>query len=491
MAKKKGAKKKTSQRRAGRHSGSSRFKAIKESQNIPLPDEFIKRIKHDFGDEAERLIDALDGEAITAIRFNCRTTEETEAAVKLFKEEHPDAFLSPIPWCSTGFYLDKRIDFTLDPLHHAGLYYVQEPASMIIGEIASKINTSGLWLDMCAAPGGKSTHIAKALGSKCIVVANEADAKRTQALIDNVVRMGLSNLIVTTGDGREFGKLSGEFDAVSIDAPCSGEGMFRKDHKSRSEWSERKVKECSALQKELIEAGRKSLRANGQLLYSTCTFAREENELQFGRIKGLSMKPLDLLGVVNEDNFSGYTKFIPGRMNSEGFYLEAEIRKEVSTEKYYMPESNLSIQSVWKDKLPEFIKTASDHIFIYGTYYEYQDRLWLSQNPSSVLDAVSSIPGCQIKHLGIAIAEKAGERWLPHHHLATSGAYKDLTDFAELELDKEQALKYLRGESLNIEGAKEGFVVLNYKSLSLGLGKALPTRINNLYPKYLRIKKRI
>ncbi|MGZ3814731.1 MAG: hypothetical protein ACXVJN_23130 [Mucilaginibacter sp.] len=188
---------------------------------------------------------------------------------------------SRVPWCNEGFYLDSRPSFTFDPLFHAGCYYVQEASSMFIDHILHYINkdSDGIKvLDLCAAPGGKSTLINSALKSNDLLVANEIIKTRVPVLTDNLTRWGTSNSIVTNNDPKDFGRLKGFFDIILVDAPCSGSGMFRKDPAAMNEWSEANVNLCHQRQERILADIYPSLKEDGYLIYSTCSYSVEENE---------------------------------------------------------------------------------------------------------------------------------------------------------------------------------------------------------------------
>ena len=237
---------------------------------LPLPELFRSRTTESLGtSEAERLFAALDnGESPVSIRFN---------PYKIGSQ--PEG--RQVPWCRYGYYLDERPQFTLDPAFHGGAYYVQEASSMFLEAIFRQIfepDAAPRILDLCAAPGGKTTLLSTLAGAEGLVVANEVIRQRASVLAANAVKWGIGNIVVTNNDPAHFAPFEHYFDLIAVDAPCSGEGMFRKDPAARTEWSEQGVKLCAARQRRILSDIWGSLRPGGILIYSTCTFNAAENE---------------------------------------------------------------------------------------------------------------------------------------------------------------------------------------------------------------------
>src|SRR5690606_35373595 len=217
--------------------------------------------------EFEQFQTAIDQPSRTSIRLN---------PFKSFSSAWPQ---SPIPWSKDGYFLEERPSFTLDPAIHAGAYYVQEASSMFIEHVLNSLAIPrGVYLDLSAAPGGKSTLLSSYLGHEGLLVANEVIQSRAQILKENLIKWGLGNAVVTNNDPDHFEPLEGFFDLVLVDAPCSGEGMFRKDPQAREEWSPDNVQLCSARQKRIMDKAGALVKGGGYLLYSTCTFNEQENE---------------------------------------------------------------------------------------------------------------------------------------------------------------------------------------------------------------------
>ena len=241
-----------------------------------FPQAFVSSVRAVFGERAVEVLDALEsGESVTAVRAN---------PAKISPEQLRSRFVAttPVPWRTDAFYLEERPVFSLDPLLHAGAYYVQDPAAMFVGTVADAViaaeNRPLKVLDLCAAPGGKSTCLAAALKPSDLLVANEVIGSRAGILAENVVKWGSVNTIVTNNDPKDFARLAATFDLILADVPCSGEGMFRKDAGAVAEWSPENVNLCAARQRRIIADAWDSLREGGWLIYSTCTFNSSEND---------------------------------------------------------------------------------------------------------------------------------------------------------------------------------------------------------------------
>lgn len=389
-----------------------------------IPKDFIEYLKELLGAEADELIEALNDSPVVSIRLNKRKSIEGSHTFNAAEFDES----SPVRWCSTGFYLPKRPDFILDPLLHAGAYYVQDASSMIYEPLTAKIvevlsqNRTNVHqslflrvLDLCAAPGGKTTAIINALPDGCEITANEYSPKRVSALRENIDRWGYPGVTVTNKATDFFASQGETYDIVAVDAPCSGEGMMRKDDMARHQWSPALVNQCSALQKEILINAEKSLKPGGFLVYSTCTFNRVENENNAEFIRdNLGLKPFD-----------------------PSFPSEWGIPRGIDTDLpvyRFMPH-----------------KTRGEGLFL-------------------------------------AVFQKPGN-WEPSYPKAIRETKPDSSE-PKVEVDKDTALKYLRRESFVLpSSAPLGMITICYKGLALGPAKNIGKRVNNLYPKNRRILK--
>jgi 16S rRNA C967 or C1407 C5-methylase (RsmB/RsmF family)/NOL1/NOP2/fmu family ribosome biogenesis protein len=437
-----------------------------------LPAKFIDRINRE-NPNHEILLSSLDFESPISIRLNPNKKQELN---------HLE-FAEQVPWCSTGYYLKSRPKFTLDPLFHAGCYYPQEAGSMFIESVFKSLELadSPVVLDLCAAPGGKSTLIAGLFNNECILVSNEVIRSRAYILAENLTKSGYSNCLVSNNDPKDFSTLKGSFDVILIDAPCSGEGMFRKDLKSRAEWSEENANMCSSRQKRIVMDVWDSLKENGYLIYSTCTFNPEENENNIDWLLNeldceIVQVPLFENFITDSKNYGVY--FLPGFTKSEGFYCCVLRKKEKVNLNSKIKFENLSIlKSI--DHISSFTKNSSNSVFwnenetIHGstelTFNFYRQHLkklkWMKT--------------------GVKIGEISKKGFSPDIELALNPSL--LNDENSIELTKQQALKYLHGDTFELE-ATVGIHLVSYQNQPLGFIKHLGNRFNNLYLKEWRIR---
>jgi 16S rRNA C967 or C1407 C5-methylase (RsmB/RsmF family)/NOL1/NOP2/fmu family ribosome biogenesis protein len=403
-----------------------------------------------------------------------------------------------IPWAKDAYFLEERPSFTMDPTFHAGAYYVQEASSLFISHILeSQKIPKGIYLDLAAAPGGKSTLLSSYLGEEGLLVANEVIASRAQILKENVIKWGLGNTVVTHNDPEHFSPLEGFFDLVLVDAPCSGEGMFRKDPMARSEWSADHVSLCSARQKRIVDKAGELVKGGGYLLYSTCTFNEKENEeILLFLTEEFAFEPVRIAldpswGIVEtqvnseEEIFYGY-RFFPHKVAGEGFFITVLRRPEegysqsVAATKEFKhhslkrvgeKESAVLEQEVGGDGSGKFYLLQDTFFRVDGTHFRELEKL------AHVLS---------IRYFGVELGKKQGKEWIPSHEWALSLLPKN--GFAQHELSLEEALDFLRKKEQSFPDLTLGWVLLSYQKLPLGWIKNLDKRVNNYYPKEWRIR---
>lgn len=404
----------------------------------------------------------------------------------------------PIPWAKEGYFLEERPSFTGDPSFHAGAYYVQEASSMFIAHILeSQQIPKGIYLDLAAAPGGKSTLLSSYLGEDGLLVANEVIAPRTQILKENVIKWGLGNTVVTNNDPEHFAPLDGFFDLVLVDAPCSGEGMFRKDPQARAEWSPEHVNLCSARQKRIVDKAGELVKGGGYLLYSTCTFNEKENEeiLRF-LTEEFSFEPVRIpldpsWGIVetevrtDEVNFYGY-RFFPHKVAGEGFFItvlrrpEEAFTQDAPTTKEFKHHSLKRVGEKESAVLEQEVGGDGS-----GKFYLLHDAYFRIQGGySRELEKLAQI--LSLRYFGIELGKKQGKEWIPSHEWALSTLPKN--GFPQQELSPAEALDFLRKKDQNFSNLPLGWVLLTYQNLPLGWIKNLGNRVNNYYPKEWRIR---
>lgn len=385
-----------------------------------LPEDFLRQTRLVMGDERfNRFMEAFDEEAPTSIRLNPKKCSSELSC--------PNPPYECVPWCPEGFYLAGRPQFTFDPLLHAGCYYVQEASSMFVTHILRQFVKSPVtMLDLCAAPGGKSTAARSVLPEGSMLVSNEPMATRAQILLENITKWGWTDCIVTNNFPRDFRKAKTLFDVILCDVPCSGEGMFRKDPTTISEWSVQNVEKCWHLQREIVSDAWTCLRPGGLLIYSTCTFNTKENEENVrwmqeeldAEILPVTIQPeWHITGSLLDGFDEPVYRFIPGITRGEGLFICALQKKTACKSNHNHPLS--TIHSKLKVLTPD----------------------------------------------------------MPQGH------------FPQVELSCGEALQYLRGEALVLPpDTPRGLITTTYKGIPLGPMKNIGNRANNLYPKPWRIK---
>lgn len=448
---------------------------------MALPIDFITRTRALLGKEFEKLEAALQADVPVSIRINRQKGTPV-----------PDA--EPVPWCANGYYLPERLSFTFDPLFHAGAYYVQEASSMFL-EQAIRAFVSGpvKCLDLCAAPGGKSTHLLSLLPEGSLLVSNEVIRSRSHILAENIAKWGASNTIVTNNDPEEIGHLTHLFDVIVTDVPCSGEGMFRKDTDSTGEWSVANINLCAGRSRRIIHDIWNALKPGGLLIYSTCTYNTEEDEDTIHYIiEELEAEALTI-PVKEEWQITGSLtgehpvyRFFPHKTKGEGFFLAALRKADGETEVF----KNKEKSKKEKGKAAPAIPSAVEDWLKASEKFCLEMRGDVVQAfPVAYWNDYQRIAGkLRIVSAGIRLGEVKGKDLLPAHALALS---TDLNRqaFTTVELDWEEAIKYLKKEALLLpDGTEKGYVLVTYQTYPLGFVKHLGNRANNLYPQEWRIR---
>ena len=433
------------------------------------------------GDEAERLFSALDTPAEVSIRVNPAKPAE------VFEGE-------AIGWSPNGRYLAERPQFTLDPLMHGGAYYVQEASSQFVAHILRSDNIDGgRVLDMCAAPGGKTTVYSSLVGRRGLVVANDINRGRTLALSDNVQRWGMGNVVVTCNEPEHIGSFEQWFDVVAVDAPCSGEGMFRKMDEAREEWTPASVEQCVARQRDILAEAWRALRPGGKLIYSTCTFNDREDE---GVVRWLveeygdeivateRIETEDKWGIVRSDigPFQCF-HFYPHSARGEGFFAAVACKAE-GVAKRRTPKGRrkvfTTLQSKDLSEVSRWVDDAKTMSFrcVGDIVYGYN---------SAVMEDVTQLSeSLSVVYSGVAMGQIFKGTLKPEHSLALFvGRNRDVV--TEVELSLEDAQNYLRRQDIDAKQFSEGVNVVTYKGVAIGFIKRISARCNNMYPKDLRI----
>lgn len=441
---------------------------------MSLPEDFKKRVENDAFLGVE-LLTALETDSPVSIR---RNPLKTEAELPILKE---------IPWCKDAFYLTERPFFTKDPLFHAGTYYPQEAGSMFLETVLNQLALpeNPFVLDLCAAPGGKSTLIASFLNSEGLLVSNEVIQARSKILKENMTKWGVTNSIVTNNDPADFQRIPDFFDLIVVDAPCSGEGMFRKDHASRNEWSQSNVDLCAARQKRIVMDVWESLQPGGFLVYSTCTFNTQENEENIAWLLNelqAEIVPIETAHFKKGRNDVG-NYALPSLVDTEGFFI-CVLQKQGTRNQLKLKLNKKAEVYTIKDISPltEFadldeMKAIQWTNYSFAVPEKFTEEIIYLQNQMRVIK------------MGAELGEIAKKGLIPHEALVLNPKLLR-NDLPKIELDLNQALSYLHGDTFSIEG-KHGFNVMQFQNEPLGWIKHIGNRFNNLYPKEWRIRMKI
>lgn len=414
-----------------------------------LPADFTTYTRELFGDKRwQQYLDAFNSPTPVSIRINpfkrCDLSHLPIGA--------------PVPWCRDAFYLTERPDFTLDPLLHAGAYYVQEAASMFLDRVIAQhcpdsffVNNAAA-LDLCAAPGGKSTLLRAALPERVLLMSNEPDRRRANILMENIQKQGHPNVIVTNNLPKDYAKAGLMFDLILTDVPCSGEGMFRKDKGTISEWSLQNVIKCATLQRSIVEDIWPCLKAGGILVYSTCTFNSHEDEENVRWIAeelGAEMLSVDcesdwnITSSLLPDWQAPVYRFIPGITRGEGLFM-AVLRKSTD-----------------------------------------------NTGRNMVTDRRKALSKMRIISDGKPVGTQKGKNMIPAHAEALLTTLPH-DKYPRVELSQNEALRYLHHETIVLpQETPRGFVIVTYGALPLGFVKNIGNRANNLYPQEWKIRKMI
>ena len=441
---------------------------------MKLSEEFITQLRDLLPDEWERLVEAITlTEPSVAVRVN------EGRGVGVPEECHC------VPWCGEGFYLQDRPSFTFDTEWHAGHYYVQDASSMFIAHVIRHLVDKPVrYLDLCAAPGGKTTAAIQALPEQSLVVANEIVPPRARVLADNVIRWGNPRCVVSSNAPAHLGKFEHFFDVIAADVPCSGEGMMRKDDEAVAQWSPALVEQCAQRQREILSDVWSALRPGGLLIYSTCTYNRQENEQMTDFI--VSELGATSLEVPVEPDWNIYPaigsdchcyRFMPHRVDGEGLFM-AVFRKagDAMRQDFRIKEKCAKkadeIGKNWLASPDEFVIDQHGDLFV--------------AVPQDIRREVTALrSSLNVLHAGVELATVMGRKTVPHHALAMSMS-RAVEAFPACEVDYPTALRYLRGESVCVDGPR-GYVLVAHQGAILGFANNLGNRANNLYPKPQRI----
>lgn len=442
-----------------------------------FPAEFIRRIETQEYIDSLSLLKALEEPSPVSIRINSG------------KWERVPMNSGQVPWCKTGYYLQSRPSFTLDPLFHAGCYYPREASGMFLEEVfrqtvekSEKLRA----LDLCGAPGGKSTQIGDLIGPSGLLISNEVIRSRAPVLAETMVKWGTTGSIVTQNDPSDFSRLQGYFDVIVIDAPCSGEGMFRTKI-ALEEWSPENALLCSDRQKRIISDIWPALKENGILIYSTCTFNSDENEnnirwlLKENQAECIRLDISAFNGIkeIDSDGVYGYG-FYPGMIKGEGFFISAVKKTGKQTSLHVKGRKNNQL-------LPGKSDVSAVEKCVTGNHPLLRWKEELNVIPCSMDEYSFLFNNLNVIKGGTRIFVNKKSDYLPTHELALSQLLRK-DAFPVCEVNLSEALAFLRRDNLLRAGMAEGWNIISYKGVSLGFAKNIGKRLNNYFPVEWRIR---
>lgn len=436
-----------------------------------LPPKFVERVQRQFPQEAQRFLAAFEAPATVSVLCNPHKFRPDDLAGEA------------VPWHPLGLMLPTRPRFASDPLWHAGAYYSQESSSMFLGHVLAQsgISPNGLFLDLCAAPGGKSLVISAFMGDDGLLVSNEMHPLRAAILKENIVKHGRTNIAVTRNTPDELARLGPIFDMLLVDAPCSGEGMFRKDPDARAEWNAGLPAMCAARQTDILQSAHQLLRPGGLMVYSTCTFAPEENEEIIAFLEnewGYEAMAIDTPDDWPVQKTGMAFRFAPYISPGEGLFMAA-LRKSGSESHTHRKKTAGTLARVKPPEMPFVPRGLSDPIFfsrpkqteIFACSVTHFETI-------NALDRTARVIGFPLE-----LGEIKGRDLVPAHHLAMAAP----PDFEPVNLDQSAALDFLRKNEITLDAPK-GWVLVGFKNRPLGWVKNLGNRSNNYYPKDYRLR---
>lgn len=454
-----------------------------------LPELFLKKMQEMLGDEYPAFLESYDKDRYQALRLNAlKIGMDGRSAAQLLRkwdESSEDAdgagsvngpfHLAKVPWAENGYYYDKEDQPGKHPYHEAGVYYIQEPSAMApVGML--KVCPGEKVLDLCAAPGGKSTQIAAALKGQGLLVCNEIHPARAKILSENIERMGVCNACVTNETPQHLSEVFPEyFDRILVDAPCSGEGMFRKNDEACDQWSPENVALCAERQQEILDCAAMMLRPGGRLVYSTCTFAPEENEEGMERF----------LERHSDFQLLESMRLWPHKVKGEGHFA-AVLQKEGSVPESFESISAGGIQKglsdkelkEWKAFCKEFLADGwfAEHA---GSYIKFGENLYL------IPENMPNLKGLKVLRPGLQVGEVKKDRFEPSHALALALSPGEVKQVYDLSSTDRLSRAFINGETFPAEGGK-GWHLVCVDGFGLGWGKLAGNIMKNHYPKGLR-----
>ena len=459
-----------------------------------LPIEFEKKMKAFLGNEWDDFLYSYDNNRFQALRFNTLKEQSPEERMRILKVLgiSPDKKVS---WANEAYYFDENVRPGKHPYHEMGLYYIQEPSAMSAAALLAPKPGMRV-LDLCAAPGGKSTQLATYLGDSGLLVSNEINTQRSRILSQNIERMGIKNAIVTNEDSFVLAShFPGFFNAIQVDAPCSGEGMFRKLPEAIEQWSPENVAICAARQKEILDNAAVMLKPGGTIVYSTCTFSKEENENVIEYF--LERHP--------DFTLEEMERFWPHKVDGEGHFVAKLVRRGcVDTDlkadrktkknknrknrknetKPALTKENMKLLSAFLDE------TISEDV---AAWIKNSRLVMFGEQLYRLPDMEVDIKGLKVQRAGLHIGEFKKQRFEPSHSLALALKLNDAKNVVKLTCDNPQTIGFFNGQSVMLSDeqaaeCKKGWALVCVDGYTVGWGKVNGTQVKNHYPKGLRNK---
>lgn len=459
-----------------------------------LPIEFEKKMKAFLGDEWDDFLYSYDNNRFQALRFNTLKVQSPEERMRILKTLKISSD-KKVSWANEAYYFDENVRPGKHPYHEMGLYYIQEPSAMSAAALLAPKPGMRV-LDLCAAPGGKSTQLATYLGDSGLLVSNEINTQRSRILSQNIERMGIKNAIVTNEDSFVLAShFPGFFNAIQVDAPCSGEGMFRKLPEAIEQWSMENVAICAARQKEILDNAAVMLKPGGTIVYSTCTFSKEENE---DVIEYFLEKHPDF-------TLEEMERFWPHKVDGEGHFVAKLVRrgsvdtgfksdrqtKKIKNNKNRKNETKSALTKENMKLLSEFLdETISEDM---AAWIKNSRLVMFGEQLYRLPDMEVDIKGLKVQRAGLHIGEFKKQRFEPSHSLALALKLNDAKNLVKLTCDNPQTIGFFNGQSVMLSDeqaaeCKKGWALVCVDGYPAGWGKVNGTQVKNHYPKGLRNK---
>jgi 16S rRNA C967 or C1407 C5-methylase (RsmB/RsmF family)/NOL1/NOP2/fmu family ribosome biogenesis protein len=472
---------------------------------VQLPQQLLESLTGIAGFNKEAFVQVHEsGEQVTSLRVNPGKSPIGNGQSTIGNDNPPE-FLqqfmlnnpyAKIPWSSYGYYLPQRPAFIFDPLIHAGAYYVQEASSMFLEQALTQttdVSQPLRVLDLCAAPGGKSTLLQSLISPDSLLVSNEVIKSRAAILEENTIKWGGANVIVTNTDPTAFARLENFFDVIVVDAPCSGSGLFRREREAIGEWSEQNVQLCYQRQQRILADVLPALKEGGVLIYSTCSYSKEEDEtiadwlMDTFTVDSLPLTvPAEWCIVETQsDKHQAYGyRFFPYKIKGEGFFISCFRKQEGGAGSIKPPKKSL-LQKASKNETSIIQPWLQPGIPVQA--WKQQEDLFAF--PMSLeKELLTIVDHVYVRRAGTALGKIAGNDLIPDHALAVSTLISK--SIVAVSLKKEEAIQYLRKEDVSVTTAIKGWTLVQFEQYNLGWIKVLQNRINNYYPQGWRILKR-